>query len=209
MHFSTGAAAEIPVTDFCPYRRSKSFCVLDLNVDACNQHLCSNCAHRCETCRFGQCDNLQLTSPAQSDACYDASNTGLLQQAPRGVTELSCACVKKKIKKIGHHARPRRASATAPLRTGADIHTDAISDEIILTCGTACVGTRHQPRKCCCSCPQSSPGCPRCRFPTRQSTLGHCRNRGRLHNCRRRSSVRGKGKGKGKGKGSTSLAVPR
>ena len=32
--------------------------------------------------------------------------------------------MKKKIiiiKKIGHHARPRRASATAPLRTGADM----------------------------------------------------------------------------------------
>ena len=181
MHFSTDAAAEIPMTDFCPYRRSKSFCVLDLNKDAGNQHLCSNCAHRCETCRFGQCDNLQHTSPAQSDACYDASNTGLLQQAPRGVTELSCACV----------------------------HTDAISDEIILTRGTACVGTRHQTRKCCCSCPQSSPGCPRCRFPTRQSILGHCTRRGLLFNCRRRSSVRGKGKGKGKGKGSNSLAIPR
>ena len=33
----------------------------------------------------------------------------------------SKVCVKKKnTKQIGHHARPRRASATAPLRTGAD-----------------------------------------------------------------------------------------
>ena len=29
--------------------------------------------------------------------------------------------IMKKGKRIGHHARPRRASATAPLRTGADM----------------------------------------------------------------------------------------
>ena len=47
------------------------------------------------------------------------SGRGCDGAAPR----MRCACVngkKKKKKKIGHHARPRRPSATAPLRTGAD-----------------------------------------------------------------------------------------
>ena len=32
-----------------------------------------------------------------------------------------CGWTKKKKKQIGHHARPRRASATAPLRAAADM----------------------------------------------------------------------------------------
>ena len=45
------------------------------------------------------------------------SGRGCDGAAPR----MRCACVNgKKKKKIGHHARPRRPSATAPLRTGAD-----------------------------------------------------------------------------------------
>ena len=39
---------------------------------------------------------------------------------PKAAAE-SSQNTKKKIKKIGHHARPRRAWATAPLRTGADM----------------------------------------------------------------------------------------
>ena len=43
------------------------------------------------------------------------------QKHPETPGRFGHAHAEKKKNQIGHHARPRRASATAPLRTGADI----------------------------------------------------------------------------------------
>ena len=47
-------------------------------------------------------------------------HAGNMQQHLRTSRNLLPGTYQKKKKQIGHHARPRRASATAPLRTGAD-----------------------------------------------------------------------------------------
>ena len=88
------------------------------------------CSHELHTCKSLRCTLQPLWPGVALGPSWPVTQSSTAQQImdiipPAAVhTRMNSvreSCRQKKRKKIGHHARPRRASATAPLRTGADV----------------------------------------------------------------------------------------